>query len=86
MDTTELAQPDKLTPVLVSIFFYASLSYLIHRMIQKPKGLDDMVRGEYFDYFGQHVSIIHSLLSLFLSFGSYIYHGGVHYNMPTTLD
>jgi hypothetical protein len=89
MDSTSTIDdyhPDKLPPVLVSFLAYCVLSYITHRLVQKPKGYEQLSRGEYFDYFGQYVSIVHSLISLTLSLASYFYHRGVHYNAPFTVD
>ena len=72
---------DRLTPVALSITFYSFLGWIMHQTIQTPKSLiHEYDRKEYYDYYGKHVSLIHSLLSLFLSLGNYFYGAGVHYN------
>lgn len=76
---------DRVTPIVLSIAFYSLLGFVMHQTIQTPKSLkQEYDKKKYYDYYGQHVSVIHSLLSLFISLGNYWYGGGVHYNEPSS--
>jgi hypothetical protein len=72
---------DRITPVLCSTFFYTTLCFLAHKFVRTPEPLRGKEKeAAYWDYYGQHVSIVHSVISSLLSLAYYFGTGGVRYN------
>lgn len=65
--------------LLSSFFmFYCCVSIAIRFIVKAPKGLE--VGKKYHNFFGQHVSLLHSSVACCLALGVYLYEAGVHYN------
>jgi hypothetical protein len=72
---------DRLSPVLYCTVFYTTLCFLFHKFLKPPEALVGKEKeAAYWDYFGQHVSIVHSLISSFLALAYYFGTGGVRYD------
>jgi hypothetical protein len=73
---------DQAPPVIASFIFYSICNLVCYKAIKGPRYVPEK---EYRDYFGLHVSIVHSVLAVIATFATYIYEGGIHYNEPTNL-
>jgi hypothetical protein len=71
---------DKTVPVFISLAAYTCVALVISLVVRPPKDLKDR---EAKDFLGQHLSIVHAYVAIFLSLSVYIYEGGVDYNAPT---
>lgn len=71
---------DRLSPLLTFSCFYTVLGLVNILFNSPPKGL---TRKKHWDYLGQHISLVHSVLSIIISLYVYILEGGIHYLEPT---
>ena len=71
---------DRLSPLLTFSCFYTVLGLINILLNSPPKTL---TRKKHWDYLGQHISLIHSVLSIIISLYVYILEGGIHYLEPT---
>ena len=72
---------DKIIPVSVSFVAYLIAAGLISALVRIPANL---TRKEQKDYLGQHLSVLHAYMAIFMTSSLYIYEGGVDYNAHTT--
>lgn len=63
--------------------FYTMISVILTHVLKTPKHLDTKEKR---DFIGQHVSLVHSLLAIIITFYVYFTEGGIHYNDPTQLS
>ena len=63
----KMAELDRLTPVLIPLAVYPVVATIIFTFVAAPKALlaKDKVK-EYYDFYGKHVSMVHSIVSLSL--------------------
>lgn len=73
---------DRIIPISTSALFYFGLSCIITKTIKPPEHLHEKQAR---DFLGQHVSLTHSVLAVFISFCVYLYDGGINYDAETTL-
>mmetsp|Transcript_25016 Transcript_25016/g.43906 ORF Transcript_25016/g.43906 Transcript_25016/m.43906 type:complete len:287 (-) Transcript_25016:7-867(-) len=67
---------------LASFFvFYCTISALVRKVVEAPP--KDASDKEVHDYYGQHISFVHSLLAVISAFIVYFHDGGIHYHAPT---
>lgn len=67
---------------LASFFiFYCVVAVVVRSIFEAPP--KDISDKEVYDYYGQHVSLIHSVLAVIAASCVYIYEGGIDYHLPT---
>lgn len=72
---------DYLTPVIISIIFYAFVNVFIQNIISPPAKSSDKEKR---DHIGQHISLIHSCISVTWALIVYVNDNGIDYTSPTT--
>ncbi|CAG9331818.1 unnamed protein product [Blepharisma stoltei] len=73
---------DYLVPVLVSMLFYCGVNIVLHYVVIPPAKLSEREKK---DYFGEHISLIHSVFAATLAFTVYYKEGGINYDTPITM-
>lgn len=71
---------DRITPLATFTCFYTAIGVLNALTNTPPPHL---TKKKQWDYVGQHVSFIHSVLSIIISLYVYIQEGGIHYLQDT---
>lgn len=73
---------DQAPPIISSFIFYVICNFACYKFIKPPRYVHEK---DYRDYFGLHVSVIHSVAAVIATITLYILEKGIHYNEPTNL-
>ena len=78
---------DRTTPILLSASAYTFLGWLNYQLTPCPSALlAKDKQKEYRDFYGQHVSLLHSVIAVIFSVWLYLQDGGVLYESPMSQD